>query len=269
MKKLIKAYWCGFVGGPDFNRCIKHKFILGDQQLTIQVPDSNVAAVPSTIDINFPHTSTSWFAQHAEESYQQHRYVHMMTEIWMYVPPITLFPSSEYGMLSCELRIKQTESINVLDKLALTRFVIQEYDDYHNGPEGVNTEIRQTTTEQSSKMAMPFEPDELEEEIAGWIENRGKPPIPAAIIKSFNQTDWVFYQEIRANHRSRSDYYCLPLSEHSFLEVKFRHRVDLSHKHKKWSQHALESQTRIMASISITDLPITQDTLIEHQFVSV
>lgn len=30
MFKLIKAYWRGFVGGPDFNSGITHRFILGD-----------------------------------------------------------------------------------------------------------------------------------------------------------------------------------------------------------------------------------------------
>ena len=38
MFKLIKAYWRGFVGGPDFNRDINHRFILEDKQLTIKVP---------------------------------------------------------------------------------------------------------------------------------------------------------------------------------------------------------------------------------------
>ena len=40
--KLIKAYWRGFVGGPDFNRNINHNFILEDKQLTIKVPSSNM-----------------------------------------------------------------------------------------------------------------------------------------------------------------------------------------------------------------------------------
>ena len=41
---LIKAFWRGFVGGPDFNRDINHRFILEDKQLTIKVPSSNVVA---------------------------------------------------------------------------------------------------------------------------------------------------------------------------------------------------------------------------------
>jgi hypothetical protein len=87
------------------------------------------------------------------------------------------------------------------------------------------------------------------------------PSIPPALIKTFNQTDWVFYQEVRSNRLSRHDFYCLPLSENSFLEVKFNHRVDRSDKHKKWAKHALESQERIMASIYLDELP--DATLIE------
>lgn len=41
---LIKAYWRGFVGGPDFNRNINHSFILEEKQLTIKVLSSNMVA---------------------------------------------------------------------------------------------------------------------------------------------------------------------------------------------------------------------------------
>lgn len=67
--------------------------------------------------------------------------------------------------------------------------MIQAYEDYHNSPEGKNTKIRKATAEQSSKMTMPFEPDELEDQINLIINNRGKPPLPAALIKNINQTD--------------------------------------------------------------------------------
>ncbi|WP_077338777.1 hypothetical protein [Pseudocolwellia agarivorans] len=261
MMHLIKGFCRGFVGGPDFNRCITHHFILGDKQLTLQLPDSNVMAVPNKVDVSFPHTSTSWFEQNAK-TYEQHKFVRIVTENWMYVPVISIIPGDEFGMLSCQLRIKQTDKINVLDKQALANFLIQEYEDYHNRSDGKNTKIRQEIIEQSSKMFRPFEAEALEEEIKGWIENRGMPPIPAAYIKSFNQIDWVFYQEVRNNRLSRNDYYCLPLSENSFLEVDFRHRVDRSDKHKKWSNHALASQERIMESITLSDIPDEQDNLI-------
>ena len=258
---LIKGYWRGFVGGPDFTRDICHRFILEDRQLTINVPDSNVVAAPSAVDVSFPHSSIDWFTEHAKK-YRQHCYVHMMTENWMYMPPIALFPSSEYGMLSCQLRIKQVNHINVLDKAALSRYVTQSYIDYHYGPEGTNTELRRRVVEESSRMAMPYEPDELEAEVAEYIKLQGRQPLAPAIIKSFNQTDWIYYSEVRNNRHSHQDYYCLPLSEHSFLEVKFNHRVDLSHKYKKWKKHALAAQERIIASVYLDELP--QEPSIEH-----
>ena len=109
--KLIKAYWRGFVAGPDLNHCITRRFKLEDKQLSINIPDSNVVASPSTTDKPYPHTSLSWFNQHAEIE-MQHKYVHVYTKNWMYMPPIAIFPSSEYGILSCQLRIKQVNHIN-------------------------------------------------------------------------------------------------------------------------------------------------------------
>ena len=265
--KLIKAYWRGFVGGADFNRGINHRFILEDKQLTINVPDSNIVVGSNPDEVNFPHTSTRWFTKHAEIE-RQHSYVHMMAENWMYMPPIAIFPNSEYGMLNFELRIKQVSNINILDESALSRYVTQAYDDYHNGPDGTNTELRRRKVEESSKLAMPYDPDELEEQVAISIELHGRQTLAPATIKNFNQLAWIFYQEKRNNDNSYRDYYCLPLSEHSFLEVKFRHQVDRPNKLKKWTKHALESQERIIASIYLDDLPLTQDPLIKHNSVS-
>ncbi|XPF95649.1 hypothetical protein ACM9HF_06445 [Colwellia sp. RE-S-Sl-9] len=261
MLQLLKDCWRGFVGGPDFNRCITHRFILEDLQLTLNLPNTNIAVTPSKVDISFPFSSNTWFGQNKKQ-YEQHEFVRIITKNWMYVPPVALVPSSEYGMLSCQLRIKQTDKINVLDKQALANFLIKEYENFHNGPDGKNTKIRKATIEQSSNMARPFETDELEERINLLISIRGKPPIPAAFLRSFNQIDWVFYQEIRSNSLSRHDFYCLPLSETSFLEVKFNHSVDRSDKYKKWSKHALASQERIMESITLSDIPDEQDHLI-------
>ena len=261
MIKLAKAFYRGFIGGPSFDNCIHHRLILEEKLLTLDMPSSNVAAVPSTIDVSFPYNSKSWFNQHKED-YFHHVYVHMLTENWMYLPPISYLPSSEYGMLSCQLRIKQSNEINVLDTVQLKHFVIESYDNFHWAPDGKNTKIKNDTTLESSKMAVPFEPDELEEEILGRIESYGKPPLPAAKEVVINNRQWVFYQVKKSNRRSRQDFYCLPLSEHAFLEVEFNHRVDRSDKHKKWAKHALESQQRIMESIKLSDLPPDHDNLI-------
>ncbi len=261
--KLINASWRGFVGGPDFNRNINHRFILEDKQLTIKVPDSNLVVGSNPTRVSFPHTSTRWFTKHSEMD-EQHNFVHMMAENWMYMPAIALFPNSEYGILSIELRIKQVNHINVLDSTALSLYVTQAYDDYHYGPDGVNTELRRRVVEESSKMAMPYELDELEEEVAISIDLHGRQPLAPAIIKRFNQLDWVFYRETRNNNNSYLEFYCLPLSKQSFLEIEFSHQVDRPNKLKKWSKHALESQERIIASIYLDDLPLTQDPLMKH-----
>ena len=261
MVNLLKVFTRGFIGGPNFDNCVHHRLVLEDKLLIVDIPKSNVAAVSKPVDMSFPYNSTSWFNQQ-KKSYLHHEYVHMLTKNWMYLPPVSYLPSSEYGMLSCQLRIKQTQNLNVQDTEQLKHFVINEYDVFHWGPDGRNTEIKNDTTLESSKMAVPFEPDELEEEIIGRIESYGYPPLPAAKDIIINQLTWVFYQEIRDNDRSHQDYYCLPLSEHAFLEVKFNHRVDRSDKHKKWSKHALASQQRIMESIKLSEIPAEHDNLI-------
>jgi len=264
MIKRIKYFWRGFIGGPNSDQDITHRFILEKQQLTITIPDSNVAAIPSVVDVHFPYDSTSWFEQH-RKNYAQHEFVRVITKNWMYIPVIPILPSSEYGVLTCQVRIKKTNKINVLDKKSLANFVIQEYDDYHNSSVGKNTKIRKEITEQSNKMAVPFEANELIERINLIIEIRGKPQIPIAKVREFNNLDWIFYQEVRKNRLSRNDFYCLALSSTCFLEVEFTHRVDRSDKHKKWKKHALASQERIMASITLADIPVEQDNLLaEH-----
>jgi len=269
MKERIKDFLRGFVGGPDFSGSIKHRFILENKELTINIPNSNIAVLPSKVDISFPHTSTTWFKQHVEESYDQHLYVHMLTKNWMYVPVVSILPSSEYGMLTCQLRIKQTDKINVLNKQALAEFVIKEYDNYHNGPDGQNTKLRKQVTQRFNKSSVIRTLEELkedtEQEIAEYIELHGYQKLPQPKIQEFNNREWIFYQEVRNNRLSRHDYYCFPLSSTSFLEIKFNHNVDRSDKHKKWKKHALASQERIMASITLADIPVEQDNLLaEH-----
>jgi len=57
MIKLAKAFYRGFIGGPSFDNCTHYRFILEDKLLTLDMPSSNVAAVPSTIDVSFPYNS--------------------------------------------------------------------------------------------------------------------------------------------------------------------------------------------------------------------
>ena len=125
------------------------------------------------------------------------------------------------------------------------------------------TVFAQAVAENLSESADEEAPAEEEiEEVAEEIELHGRQSLAPAIVKNLNQTDWVFYSEVRNNRHSHQDYYCLPLSEHSFLEVKFNHRVDRSDKYKKWKKDALAAQERIIASVYLDELP--QEPSIEH-----
>ncbi|WDE07936.1 hypothetical protein SG34_014215 [Thalassomonas viridans] len=268
MIQLLKGYWRGFIGGPDFNNQHTLHFILEDQQLSINLPQTNVVSVEPPRPVNFPYKSKDWFDSHKKQ--QQHNsWVHINTMLWMYLPVISFSPGSEYGMLSCSLwvkRIPATANITPYNREELARFVIDEYDNFHNGEideslgAGINTQIKKDFEKQSAAMASPFTGDDFIKYLNMDIASRGHPPIPPARIVSFNNIQWVFYQEVRTNSLSRKDYYCLPLDEQHYLVCRFNHRVSLSNKHKKWRDHALASQLQIMNSITLTPVEKTSAT---------
>ncbi|XQW83973.1 hypothetical protein ACOYR1_12580 [Thalassotalea piscium] len=49
MISLLQDFYRGFVGGPDFNQIITHRFMLDEKQLTVSMPDSNVVAAVGKI----------------------------------------------------------------------------------------------------------------------------------------------------------------------------------------------------------------------------
>ncbi|SBS28776.1 hypothetical protein MSP8886_01311 [Marinomonas spartinae] len=260
MLKLIKNFHRGFIGGPNFSIPAERVVLLGNKQLSITVPDNNMAVVPTPIAKNFPYDSKAWFKEHAQ-TYLQHEFVIIFTKNWMYLPVIPIGTSSEYGMLSCQPRIKRTNKIDVTDLNALSRFVTQEYKDFHNQPDGRNAEIRKEIEERMSRLKNVTDA-ELQKEIDESIEMVGRPPLPPAKLLTFNNKKWIFYQEGRTNHPSHINFYCLPLSSTSFLEIKFNYHVDRSDKYKKWSKHAEESERRIMESVTLTDIPEEQVNLL-------
>ncbi|MEI8707471.1 hypothetical protein [Pseudoalteromonas sp. B62] len=75
MIKLAKAFYRGFVGGPNFENCVHHRLILEDKLLTIDVPNSNVAAVQKPMDISFPYNSKVWFNQHKKIIYIMNTFI--------------------------------------------------------------------------------------------------------------------------------------------------------------------------------------------------
>ncbi|QUX90113.1 hypothetical protein CYL31_01295 [Marinomonas sp. A3A] len=270
MWSRVKAIYHGFLAGPDFAYTHTYRFILENKQLSITLPNSNIG-IESKVDINYPHFSKSWFEER-KKSLDQHEYVHMCIEMWGYLPLVNLTPDNELGVLTFQLRIKRTEKINALDTHALANHVIQEYDDFYNGPEGQNTKVRQEIKERFDRSRNAIiegkekEFENYEAEQLGYaLANRGYPPLDPAKQIEINNRTWVFYHEWRHNRRSFQDYYCLPLSENYFLEAKFNHRVDRSDKHKKWKNHALQAQERIMQSITLGDIPEEKGRLIEGQ----
>jgi len=254
MKKLLKTLWQGFVGGADFTQLVTERFILEDKLLKITIPISNVVARQLPKEVNYPYRNRHWFNT-KQKTHTHETYVHIYTRVWMYLPIIGIFPSSEYGMLSSVFRIKKThDGINALDNQALGSWLNQEYDEYYNHPEpgdkarGSNTRIRQ---EMSKHTTLSDEVMAIQLEAA--INNGGYPQIPDATTVQINGTEWVFHQLIKPHSRSRTDMYCLGLDEGHYLVVRFNHQVDRSDKHKKWRKAANQTQQRVMQMVSLTD----------------
>ncbi len=266
--QLCKAFGRGFVGGPDTRQNQEFSFIFEDKQLEIILPESNVflpnatPETPETVPKYYPHTSIEWFVKNAQ-IIKQHFFVEVLAKEWMYFPPISLLPSSEYGLFACQLRLKQVDRVNVQDPLALGRFLTQAFDDYQNGPKGLNTTYRKWVRDDLNRSGIEWSLQEkeaaIEEESNELIALKGCDPLAPAKTLSINGLTWVFYREQYNNDPAHTDFYCLPLSEQSFIEVRFNYRTDIPDKFKKWQPHAAAAQERIMQSIRLFDAPISQD----------
>ena len=254
MKKLLKTLWQGFVGGADFTQLATERFILEDKLLKITMPVSNIATLEPPKEVNYPYRSDYWFS-HKQETHTHETYVHIYTELWMYLPIIGIVPSSEYGMLSSVFRIKKTpDGINALDNQTLGSWLNQEYDEYYNHPE-VGDKMQGRNTYLRAKMSKhtTLSDEVMAEQLEACISGSGYPSIPDARTVRINGTEWVFYQLVNPRSRSRTDMYCLGLDEGHYLVVRFSHRVDRSDKHKKWRKAADKTQQRVMEMVSLTD----------------
>lgn len=263
---LIKNCMRGFSGGPDFASQRNVTFQLENVDFLIGLPVSNIVTEEPPRDINFPFQQRGWFEQN-QEQHRQHKHVHVYTEIWVYLPVITVAPDSEYGQLTLSVWLKRTpESVNALDLKALGAVLTSEYDQHYNSPTvggpgehgiGLNTEIRNEISAQSLARATPFSDERHAEEVRLSIEAFGAPPIAPAKTVSINGLEWVFYCEDNPNPertRSREDFFCLPLDERFYLQLRFKHRVDRSDK-KAWQKHANQAQQRIMESVTVKRAP--------------
>ncbi|UCX03319.1 hypothetical protein [Shewanella glacialimarina] len=254
MKKLIKALGRGFVGGADFTQLITERFILEDKILKVTIPISNVAARQTPKEVNYPYRNKNWFSTH-QRIYSHQTYVHIYTRVWVYLPIIGILPSSEYGMLGCSFHIRKApKGVNALDNKALGLWLNQEYDEYYNHPEpgergiGWNTKLRNEMSKHKT-----LDDETMQIQTNAYINASGYPAIPAATMVDVNNTQWVFFQLLKPNHRSRTDMYCLGLDEGHYLVVDFSHQVDRSDKHKKWRKAANQTQQRVMEMVSLTD----------------
>ena len=257
---LVRNYFRGFASGPDFKNTKRIAFVLEDSELCVTVPMSDIITDEPPRDINFPFKQEGWFDKNREQE-RQHLYVNIYTDFWYYFPPVSISPGSEYGMLALSIWLKRVPShINALDRKALAKAVVEEYEQHYNSPKvggpgehglGVNTKIRKKVAEQSAARATPFSEDRLAREVALSIEQSGGVPIAPAEVVTLNDQDWVFYREDNPSRtKSRQDFYCFPLDECYYLQVRFKHRVDRSEK-VAWQKDANEAQQKILNALRV------------------
>lgn len=257
---LIKNCVRGFAGGPDFRTQKNIVFLLEGVGFEIGLPASNVVTEEPPRDINHLFKREGWFEENSEQHFQ-HLHVHVYTEVWLYTPAVNVVPASEYGQLTLSIWLKRVpEGFNALDREALAATLNDEYEQHFNSPIiggpgqhgiGVNTKIRQKVAALSSARSTPFSEARFEEEVRLRIEQYGGPPIAPAEVVPLHGEDWVFYREDNPQRtKSREDFYCLPLDERYYLQIRFMHRVNRSDK-IAWQKHADKAQQQIISSIRV------------------
>lgn len=259
--QLLRNWWQGFAGGPDFSNLHKLTFALEEYQLELMLPYSNIASQEQPKQINFPFRAQGWFEAHAQQDWH-HYGVHVHTEGWCYLAPVVRFDGGEYGVLWLQLKIKKVpDNVNALNRNELAQHVTNEYDAHYNsdviGPEGNgqglgwNTQQRkklEAEAEEAASRGAVGRKDRLEEHVRQQIQSFGFPPLKPAQIISMHGFDWVFYQEQRGESISRTDHYCLPLDKRYYLTLSFKHQVDVSSE-KSWQQHADKAQHNIVKGL--------------------
>ncbi|MEN3160329.1 hypothetical protein ABC502_18300 [Alkalimonas sp. NCh-2] len=261
--QLLKNWWQGFAGGPDFNKLHKLTLRLEEYRLELMLPYSNIASYEQPKQINFPFRAQGWFEANAEQDWH-HYGVHVHTEGWCYLAPIIRFDGGEYGVLWLQLKIKKVpDAVNALNRNELAQHVTDEYDAHYNseviGPEGNgqglgwNTQQRkklEAEAEDAASRGATGRKDRLEEHARLQIQSFGFPPLKPAQVISMHGFDWVFYQERRGESITRTDHYCLPLDKRYYLALSFKHQVDVSSE-KSWQRHAEKAQLNIVKSLRL------------------
>ena len=261
--QLLRNWWQGFAGGPDFSNLHKLTFALEEYRLELMLPYSNIVSQEQPKQINFPFRAPGWFEANAKQDWH-HYGVHIHTEGWCYLAPVVRFDGGEYGVLWLQLKIKKVpDTVNALNRNELAQHVTDEYDAHYNseviGSEGNgqglgwNTQQRkklEAEAEEAASRGATGRKDRLEEHVRLQILNFGFPPLKPAQVISMHGFDWVFYQEQRGESATRTDQYCLPLDKRHYLALSFKHQVDVSSE-KSWQQHADKAQLNIVKSLRL------------------
>ena len=261
--QLLKNWWRGFAGGPDFNRSQKLHFLLDEYSIQFTLPYSNIASYEPPKQINYPFRSANWFEQHKQQK-NQHKFVPIHTAGWCYLAPVQRFEGSEYGWLWLNIWLKRVpEGVNALDRKALALHVINEHEQHYNAKEigakdeygrGRNTAIELELKEYAELRASrgsPFSAERYADELQCRINSHGYPKLQPAKLITLQGAEWVFYQEKYSRHPTRTDFYCLPLSSEFYLVVGFTHRVDNAGE-KSWQTDAENAQQKILQQLNVS-----------------
>ncbi|MFC3151482.1 hypothetical protein ACFOEK_10630 [Litoribrevibacter euphylliae] len=260
---MIKNLWRGFRGGPDFTEVNHLNASLENIQLSVELPYSNIITEEPPRPIHFPFLKDRWFEENAK-SLKHYHYVNVDTQAWYYVPAVVSLPNGELGSLWLSTRIKRIpddKNISAFDLDELGKYLIDEYENYHNAPisddeednfKGKNTRIRQSVIEQSNNRIEPWSEEEIDRQVSYDIYSRGYAPLKPHQIKTINGRPWVFYVEQQnPEFPSKNRIYCMPLSDKFYLALDFGYKVGPGDKFKLWKDHAEAAEKRIMESVKL------------------
>ena len=250
---LFKNLRRGYRGGPDFAHCEQITRLLENWQLQLTVPCTNVAAAPSKFLPQYPFKQPGWYEEHSKaDIFIDKTYIHLNTELWYYVRPLTLHPENFNNQHTLSVQLRRIDSeppVDIFDLEQLGDFFCAQYE--RNYAKKLNPRL-----EEDRSTTLKYKPRTTEEEMQEIIERRFgsllRPPASSFTVQHFNKEPWlVFYEPEHRLYNRPENVYVRPLEDNFVVCMRFRHEIGARKLHKKTEPVMLDTERRIMESVSL------------------
>jgi hypothetical protein len=231
-------------GGPLFERLSTHHFDLGGIGLEMTVPASDFVMKEPPRMLNFPFQNVGWFDAHCRRR-NIHEELSVFCEIWNYFPAglrrtlnlLAMGSNERMGCLSISADLNRVEKggkLDLNDPHSLGAYIKWEYDDFYETPEqgpyckGNNYQVRMECG-RKWKHGQPDQDEFERSQYEAALRNRLIPTPQKFDIVRFGNAQWTHFTLDR-HGGTKSDYYCVPLSEIYYLEIEIEFRFEVSDK---------------------------------------